>query len=324
MDRHANSEPPLWPPHVDVIGTDAVEAANHHLAVSSTRFIAHEHLPRQYQTLFPRLFIPMAAWLLRMVHSGHPLLVGVSGAQGTGKTTASRALQLTMQYAFGQRCCLLSLDDFYLTKAQRQSLAQSTHPLLGVRGVPGTHDVSLINQTLEQLQTASEEHVTPLPLFDKAADDRRPPEQWSQFRGRPDVIIFEGWCVGAHPAGPEESLDEPLNTMESGSDPKGDWRHYVDTMLAGPYREVFARLDRLLFFAAPDWKLVMEWRRLQEQKLHRATGAASELLDDDRLRDFIATYERISRRMLARTPEYADVTVRLDPAHAVQSVNVNA
>ncbi len=324
-DRHANPAPPLWPSRVDVIGTEAVSAANHHLAVSSTRFIAHEHLPRQYQTLFPQLFIPMAAWLLKMVQrDSSPLLVGIAGAQGTGKTTASRALQLTMQYAFGRRCCLLSLDDFYLTKAQRQALAQDTHPLLGVRGVPGTHDVPLINQTLDQLRAASEQTVTPLPLFDKAADDRRPTDQWSQFRGRPDVIIFEGWCVGAPPASPQESLEEALNTVESTSDPEGIWRHHVDGMLAGPYRELFARLDRLIFFAAPDWELVMEWRRLQEQKLHRATGAASELLDDERLRDFIATYERVSRRMLEKTPEYADVTVRLDPSHAVRTVEVNA
>ena len=324
-DRPGNSNAPLWPALADSIGAAEIGAANHHLAVSSRRFLAHEHLPKDYQSLFPRLFIPMSAWLLTLPRETKgPLLVGIAGAQGTGKTTAAKALQLTLHYAFGRSCCLLSLDDFYLTRAQRQSLASQVHPLFATRGVPGTHDVELIRQTLNRLKRAQADSETPLPLFDKSTDERRPREHWALYRGRPDIVLFEGWCVGARPASDQESLEHPLNAVESASDSQASWRHHVDRMLAGPYAELFAQLSRLIFFAAPDWDRVLEWRRLQEQKLHRATGVASPLLDEQRLQEFVATYERISRRMLSETPQYADVTVNLAPSHEVSSVQVTA
>lgn len=324
-DRPGNLNAPLWPALANSIGATEIGAANHHLAVSSRRFLANEHLPQDYQTLFPGLFIPMSAWLLTLPRkTDGPLLVGIAGAQGTGKTTAAKALQLTLHYAFGRNCCLLSLDDFYLTRSQRQSLASQVHPLFATRGVPGTHDIDLIHQTLDKLKQAQAVSETPLPLFDKSTDDRRPRDHWALYRGRPDIILFEGWCVGARPAGNGETLDRPINSVESSSDSGGTWRHYVDRMLAGPYAALFAQLDRLVFFAAPDWERILEWRRLQEQKLHRATGVASPLLDEQRLQEFVATYERISRRMLSETPQYADVTVNLAPSHQVSSVQVTA
>src|SRR5512139_1667980 len=77
-----------------------------------------------------------------------PMCVAITGAQGGGKTTLARVLteELTRSGLSAVAC---SLDDFYLTHAQREALAQSVHPLLVTRGVPGTHDVELCLRTLD-------------------------------------------------------------------------------------------------------------------------------------------------------------------------------
>lgn len=316
---------PLWPILATGLGPDEIAAAQQYLAVASTRFVALEHLPKRYAQLFPRLYIPMAAWLLSsLANTSQSYLVGVAGAQGTGKTTAAKALQLTLQYAYGKRCCLLSLDDFYLPHAQRQALGQDVHPLLAVRGVPGTHDIALLNETLRLLCHADDDAEIPLPSFDKATDDRRPQEHWSHFRGRPDIILFEGWCVGARPAPADEKLSHPLNRVESESDSQSVWRRYVDQQLTGAYGELFAQLDRLVFLAAPDWERILEWRHLQECKLYKVTGKPSPLLDEKNLRHFIATYERVSRRMLREAPHYADAILKLSEDHQFTAVDVRS
>ncbi|WP_310473915.1 hypothetical protein [Sandarakinorhabdus sp.] len=103
----------------------------------------------------------------------------------------------------------VSLDDFYLTRARRQALAAHVHPLFTTRGVPGTHDLPL-------LRVHSDRPVS-LPVFDKLADDRLPPQHWRQF-DRIDLLIPEGWCIGAR-LQLAARLTEPIDTLEAGEDP---------------------------------------------------------------------------------------------------------
>src|SRR5690348_14070644 len=78
-------------------------------------------------------------------HDGEPILVGLAGAQGSGKSTMAPRVAQQLEDA-GLRTAILALDDFYLTHAERAERARTVHPLLATRGVPGTHDIALLNR----------------------------------------------------------------------------------------------------------------------------------------------------------------------------------
>lgn len=246
------------------------------------------------------------------------LVLGICGAQGSGKSTLASALAARLA-ARAIPCAILSLDDLYRTRAERQAMARQVHPLFATRGVPGTHDVDLGLATIAALRRG--ESVA-LPRFDKARDDRAPSGQWPVMRAR--VLIFEGWCLGLEPQS-EEALTEPVNALERNEDPHGIWRKAVNTALAGPYRALWATLDSLIFLAAPDFETVRIWRREQEEQLRaRMAGDASPrgaesaagpmpgLMDQTALARFMAHYERLTRHALATLPARADLTLPLD------------
>jgi len=257
------------------------------------------------------LHMPLAQHLsLRARAHGTPLLVGLCGAQGSGKSTAARVLTRLLGVQ-GLATLALSIDDFYLTLEQRLALAHRLHPLLKTRGVPGTHDIPLAITTLQSLRAA---RPTALPSFDKATDQRLPSSSWRIVQPAFDIIILEGWCVGAI-AQPAAALATPVNWLERDFDKDATWRHYVNSSLEH-YQPLFALLDMLVLLAAPSFDVVYRWRREQEQQLRssvQARGAdSSRLMNDAQLRRFVAHYERLTRYILEEMPQRADVVVPLD------------
>lgn len=248
----------------------------------------------------------VGALLARIGHWRGPGLctIGICGAQGSGKSTLAAALaeQLALR---GVRVAALSLDDLYLTRAERQTLAHEAHPLFATRGVPGTHDVALGLATLDALARGE---PAPLPRFDKACDDRAPPAAWPHAPGATEVLLLEGWCLGARPQD-GAALVEPVNALEGDEDPDGVWRAYANAALDGDYRQLFGRIDRLVFLAAPSWDVVAAWREQQEAELRTKGGSA--VMDADQVARFIQHYERLTRLMLATMPDQADLTVQL-------------
>jgi len=242
---------------------------------------------------------------------GRSILVGLCGAQGSGKShTAARLVdRLTLA---GCSAVALSIDDFYLGHSDRQRLGRDVHPLLATRGVPGTHDLQLADVTLSALLAADAQSRVPLPSFDKSRDDRVPRDQWRDHDGRCDVVILEGWCVGATPE-PDAALADPINALERNEDPDGRWRRFVNGQLAGPYARLFARLDLGILLRAPSFDQVMGWRTEQEARLDRTPGAPP-AMDAAALARFIAHYERITRHILAVEP--AEIVVPIGPDRA--------
>ena len=231
-----------------------------------------------------------------------PLVVGLCGAQGSGKSTLAAALADRFS-----RTVALSLDDLYLTQAERRRLASEVHPLLATRGVPGTHDIGLGLATFAHLDRGE---AVRLPRFDKARDDRADPGRWPVALQGCQLVIFEGWCVGARPQ-PAEALVEPVNSLERERDPSAAWRRYVNAALSGPYATLFARIDLLFLLAAPGWDQVFAWRSEQERALRRAAPDGDRLMDDAALRTFVSHYERLTRWVLSEMPGRADLTLRL-------------
>jgi D-glycerate 3-kinase len=239
------------------------------------------------------------------------LRLGISGAQGSGKST----LTLELVAALRRReipVAACSLDDFYLTRRERRSLAASVHPLLATRGVPGTHDVALCQRILAELP----DKAVRVPHFDKGSDDRVVAGEWSSA-GPARVVILEGWCVGARPQS-VAALTVPVNALERDEDPDGRWRRYVNAALAGAYQRLFDRLDYLVYLAVPDFEAVARWRGEQELALPQGRR-----MDTARLERFIAHYERLTRWMLEEVPARADMVVRLTAAHGIASLITN-
>src|SRR5690606_7427374 len=243
-------------------------------------FLQRERLPQAYRHTIDMALVPLAARITQRARlSDHMRVVGLCGAQGSGKSTAAAALVELLQRD-GLPAAALSIDDFYLPRVARVELARTVHPLLATRGVPGTHDVELAQATIDQLALPGE---VLLPAFDKARDDRRPRREWPQVTGALRVVILEGWCVGAIPQ-PEAQLATPVNALERDEDPHGTWRRHVNDALAGSYRTLFDRLSPLVLLQAPSFEVVQGWRAEQEHKLRekllREGGDTSGLMDD--------------------------------------------
>lgn len=277
-------------------------------------FVRDEALPPDFARLAERLHRPLAqqiaAWT-RAEGARAPLAVGICGPQGSGKSTLA-ALVGRLLAARGLSVAVLSIDDLYLPRAERARLAREVHPLLATRGVPGTHDPDLGLALIEALGTPG---VYALPRFDKAADDRAPPGDWPRLEGPVDVVLLEGWCVGARPQ-PAPALARPVNALERDEDPDGAWRAFANAALAGPYARLFARLDRLVLMTAPDFAVVRAWRGEQEARLRQRLVAEgrdpAQAMDEAALDRFVAHYERLTRWIAQDLPGAADLVIRLD------------
>ena len=245
------------------------------------------------------------------------LIVGLCGAQGSGKSTRAAQLQSLLEE---QRIstAVISIDDLYLTRSERVALGVSVHPLLQTRGVPGTHDVALGLQVLDALGAPG---VVAIPSFDKSLDDRRPQQEWPKVRAPVKVILLEGWCVGALPQEPA-LLITPVNALERELDADGSWRRYVNDALAGAYRQLFGRLDLLILLKAPSFDVVYGWRLEQEHKLReqvaREGGVPARVMSDQEVLQFISHYERLTRHILSEMPSRADVVVELGSDRSVK------
>ena len=292
---------------------EGISEARQHAILALQRFVADERLPQGWMSVFPRLVIPMAAWLLSEQRGlSRPLVLAIGGSQGSGKTTLARALRLVLHHCFAVPACVLSLDDFYLGGHSRRELGESIHPLLATRGVPGTHDMEALLDCVDSLRNARHDTQTLLPRFDKSQDDRVPATECDTYQGRPGVIFVEGWCLGAQ-AVDDSQLATPINPLEAEQDPDGRWRRYVNEQLTGRYQELFQRFDRSLFLQAPSWDAVRRWRLLQEAKLIRncSDSYRAHLDEGDAFYTFMAHYERITRRLL-ESPPRTDVCLALD------------
>jgi D-glycerate 3-kinase len=230
---------------------------------------------------------------------------GIAGLQGTGKSTLS-AQMAGLAAERGLHVVVLSIDDFYLGRADRQQLGREIHPLCATRGAPGTHDVALARDVLDALR---ERRPVALPRFDKIADDQLPRDAWP-VADRADLVIFEGWFLEVPPQ-PDAELAEPINALERDEDPDGTWRRWSNTSLARDYPLLWERLDRLMFLQGPGFDVVPQWRWQQEQTL-QAAHPDRQAMTRARVEHFVQFFERVSRQAMRTLPGIADRTIRLD------------
>ena len=292
---------------MDEVPTDT---SAQHLPHWQRAFLQRHQLATGYLTTARRYFDPLAERLARQ-HAGaaQSCVVGLNGSQGSGKSTLADYLVCYLIEECGLSALALSLDDFYLTRSERASLARDVLPLFATRGVPGTHAVALLLDCLGDLVAST---TVAVPRFAKEQDDRVPRSEFTPVEGAVDVIILEGWCLGAR-GDRDEDLAVAVNDLEREEDADGAWRRYADACLKSTYVELYDRLDFWVMLQAPGFEQVLRWRSEQEEKLRsRVRGQGVALMDDAALRRFVAHYERHTRQCLRDLPDQVDVLYRLD------------
>lgn len=286
--------------------------------------IAQEKLDERIRAQLNSLYLPFVAWLAQK-HSGTPIIVGINGAQGAGKSTLSKILTALLTHGFNKSVVHLSIDDLYFSRQRREELAQTVHPLFKTRGVPGTHDVELGKTILSALMRGDSALPIKIPVFDKAQDDLLPESEWLTVDEPVDIILFEGWCVGAR-APNQQALNHSVNDLEQSEDEHAVWRKYVNAQLEGPYQELFGLIDCLVMLKVPDMESVFEWRNLQEEKLRadckNENASTSKLMSEAEVKRFIMHFERITRESLKEMPDRADVLLTLNKHHQINAVRV--
>ncbi|MBT8054121.1 MAG: kinase [Gammaproteobacteria bacterium] len=245
--------------------------------------------------------------LAKRIPADQKTTIGISGAPGSGKSTLARALIHYLEQT-GTPACRLSLDDYYLGRAERAQLAQKQHPLFRRRGVPGTHELKRLLSDIDALRAGDIGKVH-LPVFDKSTDDRAPESNWRSVPAVPKVVLLEGWCIGAPPEKPNR-LERPINAMEQEHDSNAAWRLEVFRAWNEMHRSLRERLDLLWYIRAPDWDCVVGWRWQQEQELENP-----KLRSRQDVREFLASFERIVRHMQQSFPEWADLSIDTDRQH---------
>jgi len=201
---------------------------------------------------------------------------------------------------------------------ERDKISNTIHPLFKTRGVPGTHDTNLINKFFDFIKKKKFKKFK-LPKFDKSIDDRLNKKYWFNIKERPEIVILEGWCVGAKPQ-INSSLKKPLNTLERYEDKDLTWRKHVNEKLKKEYKKLFAMIDHYIFMKIPNFNMVFKWRLLQENKLRKKSYFKKKIMSYNEIKRFVMFYERITLQMIKDLSKSASVVMLLKKNHEIKKL----
>ena len=268
-----------------------------------------------------KFYLPLSEWIYSIYRKDFKTkIIGLSGGQGAGKSTITGILKLILKKKYGLNICVFSLDDFYKTKNERLRMSKKKHPLFITRGVPGTHDIALLNQTIRKLKQKKFRTVL-IPKFDKSKDNRFRKNKWQKIKIKPDIIIFEGWCVGTTHQNNSE-LKRPINLIEKKYDENLKWRKTVNNLIKKRYKNIFNKIDKLVFLKVPHFNYIIKWRWLQEQKM-KLTTKSKKTMSKTEVKEFIMFYERLTKHMIKNYSKISDLTIFLDKRHRSKKMIFN-
>ena len=271
------------------------------------------------ERMIKSFLIPLCFWISEKADKKKPYFVGLAGGQGTGKTTISSLIRIILTKYFKLNVFRISIDDFYKTRKERINLSKRVHPMLLTRGVPGTHDINMMLNFFKKSKSKKFNRLK-LPTFNKAIDDRYNKKKWYDLKKRPDVIIFEGWCVGAK-SEKNNTLKKTINSLEKAKDQKQIWRKYVNNQLKSKYKNLYSQLNCLVYLKAKNFSLLQKWRLKQERKLWIRSKKSSntKTMSKQDVLSFMQTYQRVTQNMFRYMPKYASIIINLNSNHQIKS-----
>ena len=266
-------------------------------------------------------FLPISEKIYRnYLNNKKTKIIGLTGGQGSGKSTISQILKIVLKEGFNLNTVIFSIDDFYKTLQERKDMSKKINPLFLTRGVPGTHNTALLLKCLNNFKSKHFKKIL-IPKFDKSIDDRLSKRFWQNIKTKPDIVIFEGWCVGAYPQ-KKKDLIEPINVLEKEKDKKKTWRNFINKELKTRYKKIFKLIDLMIFLKIPSFEYVYKWRLLQEKKL-RVTSKGKKTMTNKQVKNFIMYYERITKHMLKNFSKRAKFVINIDSSHRLKSLKFN-
>ena len=266
-------------------------------------------------------FLPISHSIYKIFkNKKRTIIVGLTGGQGSGKSTISSILKIILKASFNLNTVIFSIDDFYKTSKERKKMSIEISPLFLTRGVPGTHDTRMLFNCLKNLKKKKFKNIL-IPKFDKSNDDRRPKKYWQKVKKKADIVIFEGWCVGATPQ-KNKDLIAPINVLEKEKDKKRIWRNYVNKELKTNYKKIFKLIDTTIFLKVPSFEHVYKWRLLQEKKLN-IISKGKKIMTKKEIKNFIMFYERLTKYMLKHLSNKVKFLINIDTKHRLKSIKVN-
>ena len=240
----------------------------------------------------------------------------ISGSQGCGKTTLLKLIKNNFKNFYNIDPLCISLDDYYLTKKQRNDLSKRIHPLLQIRGVPGTHATEKITKTLQLFD--KKKYPIKIPKFDKLNDDRLSSSQI--ITSKKNMIFLEGWCCGCPPLS-NSFLQKNLNKIEK-TDSEYIWRKYYNKKLKKEYKLIFNHFEYLIYFKIPSFDCVLKWRIKQEKRLKLNKKKNINYMNKIEIKDFISYYEKITKWMMKNTLSKSDLTIKINKNQKIQSISI--
>ena len=266
-----------------------------------------------------KFYIPISFWIEnKYKKKGETLILGFSGGQGSGKTTVTGILKIILKKFFKRKIHVSSIDDFYKTLNDRDNMSHKIHPLFKTRGVPGTHDINLVKNFFNIIRKKKFKKIK-LPKFEKAMDNRLEKKYWFNIKQKPEIVILEGWCVGAKPQS-NSFIKKPINILEKYEDKNFKWRKYVNEKLKKEYKKLFAMIDHFIFMKIPNFDMVFKWRVLQEKKLKEKSHLNKKIMTYNEIKRFIMFYERITLQMMKDLSKSASVIMFLKKNHEIKKV----
>ena len=264
-------------------------------------------------------YIPLSYWIENKYKKKRKILyLGLSGGQGSGKTTAANILCIILKKYFKRKILKISIDDYYKTLDERSQMSKAIHVLFKTRGVPGTHDANLIMKFFNFIKKKKFKKFK-IPKFAKNLDDRLKKKYWYKIKEKPEIVILEGWCVGAKPQ-TNDLIKKPINILEKNEDKNMKWRKYVNQKLKKEYKRIFNKIDHFIFMKVPDFNMVFKWRHLQEKKLKRKSKFVKKIMTHNEIKRFIMFYERITLQMLKDLSKSASVVILMKKNHEIRRV----
>ena len=291
------------------------------------KFIKSQETPKEKfknkEKMIKFFLIPISFWIAKKAKKNKPCIVGLSGGQGSGKTTISSIISIILRKYFKLNVFTISIDDFYKTRKERFLLSKRIHPLLMTRGVPGTHDINMMLDFFKRVKGKKFRSLK-LPKFNKVTDDRYNKKSWYSLKKKPDIIIFEGWCIGAK-AEKNNTLKKSVNSLEKLKDTKLTWRRYVNEQLKTKYKQLYDQLNCLLYIKSSNFTLLKKWRIKQEKKLRLKNKRSNKfkIMSDEEIINFMQTYQRVTQSMFKYVPKYASIILNLKSNHQIKSVIYN-
>lgn len=248
-----------------------------------------------------------------------PFILGLSGLQGSGKSTWAAHLRDSLSQEHGYNTRVLSIDDLYRDHDDLVAL-RAKHPqnkLLRTRGQPGTHDEELAQRFFSELAGApGGEGVIRWPAYDKSLNSGRggrvPKDRWERVPREPpvDVLIFEGWCLGFQPLS-DADVSYKWNEARMSSGDRGDFAtstladHSLDDLLLinenlRRYSEMLLKPSLFNGFLHLDTQQlvnVYHWRMDQERELRRHKPGMSDEEVVEFVRGYMPSYELFLPRL---------------------------